>query len=90
MDRVHCPAKDLLCNKCGTKGHFGQVCRKAQASAGGSPQIPPAPEPTLEGIPSDASVSFGFATAPASPLKSSDILSDSMDFRRTRRPTKER
>ena len=86
MERIHCPAKDQTCKHCGIKGHFMEVCKKALASPAedaAQQQLPPTPE--LEVIPSNASVSFGFATAAASPIKSPDL-----DFRRTRRPTKER
>ena len=80
MERIHCPAK----------GHFEDVCKKAKASAAGeTPQTQQTPNSGLEEIPSDASVSFGFATA-TTPVESPKTLNNNIDFRRTRRPTKER
>ena len=77
LERIHCPAKDQVCNKCGIKGHLGEVCRKSASSATEAPQ-----HQALEEIPSEASVSFGFATTAESSSESY--------FRRVRRPTKER
>ena len=31
-DRLHCPARDSTCHKCGKKGHFQAVCRSARVS----------------------------------------------------------
>ena len=31
-DRLHCPARDAACHKCGKKGHFQSVCRSARVS----------------------------------------------------------
>ena len=28
-----CPAREVLCNKCGKKGHFAKVCRKPTSAA---------------------------------------------------------
>ena len=33
-DRANCPAKDKDCKKCGTLGHFANVCRKTQTNSG--------------------------------------------------------
>ena len=77
LERIHCPAKDQDCSKCGIKGHFGEVCRKSASSAAEAPQ-----HQALEEILLEASVSFGFATATESSLESY--------FCRVWRPTKER
>ena len=40
--RCNCPAREVICNNCGVKGHFAKVClsKKRQNSAGTTPYSP--------------------------------------------------
>ena len=52
-----CPAREMTCFRCNEKGHVARCCEKLESEAAG---VQEAVKP-LEDLPTEASVSFGFA-----------------------------